>query len=165
LEHEEIAEQLLHGEGWAIIHPTAMMRAATVRQVGGYRSQFVPTEDIDLFLRMVETGGRCANLPEPLMRYRQHPGSANYTRFAEQEQKRKACVDDAFRRRGVPMPADWRLAPRRQVPLADVLSKWGWIALNKRRLTAARRHAMAVLKIRPLARSSWKLMYCAMRGR
>jgi glycosyltransferase involved in cell wall biosynthesis len=165
LEHEWIADTLLHAEGWAVIHPTTMMRTEAVRQVGGYRPQFVPSEDIDLFLRLLETGGRAANLPDVLLKYRQHPASANHTRFLEQEEKRRACIADAYERRGEPMPADWRMAPRREVPLVDLLSNWGWTAVKHHRRTAARRHAMAVLKIQPLKRSSWRLMYCALRGR
>jgi len=164
-DHDAIEQLLLHGDGWAVIHPTAMMRTAAVRAAGGYRSQYVPIEDLDLFLRMLEQGGRAANLPAVLLRYRQHATSANHTRFAEQEEKKRACVADAYARRGVPFPTDWAPPPRRQLMPTEELRQWAWAAVKRRRANVARRHAIRVLGMAPFERASWKLMYCALRGR
>lgn len=164
LTHEQIEAELLAGVGWAVVHPVAMMRTDAVRRAGGYRTEFVPIEDLDLFLRLVETG-RAANLPDVLLQYRQHPQSANRTRFAEQESKKRACVADGYRRRGLSMPADWAPRPRVVTPVTTELRNWGWTALQKGRTSAARRHALAVLRRQPWSPESWKLMYCALRGR
>jgi glycosyltransferase involved in cell wall biosynthesis len=164
-DHEEIERLFLGGEGWAVVHPAAMMRTAAMRSAGGYRTEYVPIEDLDLFLRLLEPGGRAANLPDVLLHYRQHANSANRTRFAEQEEKKRACVADAYQRRGRPFPADWAPPPRRQLMPAEELRQWAWAAVNRRRAGVARRHAIRVLGMQPFARSSWKLMYCALRGR
>ena len=57
-----------------IAHPTAMIRADSLNQVGGYRPYFFNTEDRDLWARLWEIG-RLHELPEPLLRYRVHSGS------------------------------------------------------------------------------------------
>src|SRR6266540_1177188 len=58
-----------------------MMRRAAVQAVGGYHAEFEPAEDFDLWLRLSEVG-RLANLPEVLMKDRQHARS-----FSEQHQR------------------------------------------------------------------------------
>jgi glycosyltransferase involved in cell wall biosynthesis len=162
--HEQIEADLLQGDGWAVLHPAAMMRAEAVRAIGGYRSQWVPIEDLDLFLRLTEIG-RAANLPDILLHYRQHPGSANHTRFAEQEEKKRMLLREVFARRGVIVPPDWALPVARPMPLVEEIRIWGWRAINRGRISAARRHAMSLLKMSPMSRESWRLVYCALRGR
>ena len=55
-EHEEIEQELLNGIGWAIVHPSAMMRRDAMVKVGGYREDLAVSEDLDLFLRLAEVG-------------------------------------------------------------------------------------------------------------
>jgi len=70
IKHEEIAERLLKGRGGQVIHPTAILRTKTLREVGGYREQdWGYAEDYDLWLRLLDVG-TLANLPTPLLRYR-----------------------------------------------------------------------------------------------
>ena len=142
-----------------------MMRTEAVRAIGGYRPEYVPVEDMDLFLRLLDRGGRAANLPDVLLHYRQHPGSANHTRFEEQEAKRGACVADAFRRRGMTIPSDLHLDPRYPMRLPDLFHHWGWLAVKHQRIDAALRHAVSLLMLQPFSAGSWKLMYCALRWR
>jgi hypothetical protein len=59
------------GLGVIMLHPTACLRLAPVRAVGGYRAQFDGAEDLDLWLRLLAVGG-LANIPEPLLDYRIH---------------------------------------------------------------------------------------------
>jgi glycosyltransferase involved in cell wall biosynthesis len=53
-----------------LAHPTFFMRAAAVGAVGGYRDPGWP-EDYDLALRLWESGGRLARIPEVLLRWRE----------------------------------------------------------------------------------------------
>jgi glycosyltransferase involved in cell wall biosynthesis len=164
LDHDQIDRDLLRGVGWAVVHPVAMMRAQALRATGGYRADRVPIEDLDLFLRLTEIG-RAANLPDVLLHYRQHMESTNHKRFREQEGKKLACVADAYKRRGTTMPENWQPPPRHQMTTQAELSQWAWAALKRKQIPAARRHAMSVLKLKPLSIASWRLMYCALRGR
>jgi Glycosyl transferase family 2 len=59
-----------------IAHPTVMFRREAVLAVGGYRAGFMPCEDYDLWLRLTDHYP-IANLPEPLLRYRLHPGQVS----------------------------------------------------------------------------------------
>ena len=164
LDHAHIDADLLRGVGWAVVHPVAMMRAEAVRATGGYRADRVPIEDLDLFLRMTEAG-KAANLPDILLHYRQHLESTNHKRFHEQEGKKLACVSDAYARRGATMPTNWEPPPRHQMTTQAELSQWAWAALKHHRIPAARKHAMSVLRLKPLSLQSWRLMYCVLRGR
>lgn len=54
-----------------ILHPTAMIRNAALRKVGGYRGGFPYAEDYDLWLRLSREGP-IGSLPDRLMRLRRH---------------------------------------------------------------------------------------------
>ena len=77
-------EHIERGEG-AIAHPTAFIRTAAIREIGGYREQFSKAQDADLWLRFLAKGYRLANLDgEPLLDYRCHERSATATSNALQ---------------------------------------------------------------------------------
>ena len=52
-----------------MVHASIMMRRAAYDAVGGYRAAFLLSQDIDLWLRMVQRDD-VDNLPEPLVRWR-----------------------------------------------------------------------------------------------
>src|ERR1019366_81947 len=138
LEHEAIEKEMLNGVGWAVAQPTSMIPASALKTVGPYRVDRVPSEDLDLFLRLAEIG-RVANLPEALLHYRPHPQIANHTRFEEQNALKRAILTEAHARRGIALPADW-IPPRRSVlPLDEEINLWGWRALKSGHVSAARK--------------------------
>src|SRR5690606_37978741 len=55
-----------------IAHPTLVVRRAALLAVGGYRDPGWP-EDYDLVLRLWAAGGRLANVPAVLLRWRERP--------------------------------------------------------------------------------------------
>lgn len=164
LTHEELDKQLMLGRAGVIRHPAAIMRAAAVRQIGGYRKVFDNAEDSDLFLRLAEVG-KVANLPDVLLLYRQHYGSINRMHFVDQKQKVTAAVYAAAQRRGVKMPEGWRYDPTPPLAIDTQIREWGWHALKHNRVDAARRHARELIRKKPLSVESWRLMLCALRGR
>src|SRR5205814_1803423 len=91
LAHDEIDQQLLAGKGGAVVHPAAMMRLDAVRRVGGYREEYNNSEDLDLFLRLVEVG-RAANLPDVLLKYRRHLESVSHQKYENQWRLKKLIV-------------------------------------------------------------------------
>ena len=163
LAHEEIDRQLLNGVGWAIVHPAAMMVRAAVMDLGGYRPEMEPSEDLDLFLRLAERG-RLANLPDVLLHYRQHVKSVNHTRCEEQNQAARRIITQAYDRRGGGPPPGWKLPEREVYPVRNEIDMWAWVALRGGHIAAARRHALSLLRVAPFSMSSWRLMYCAIRG-
>jgi glycosyltransferase involved in cell wall biosynthesis len=86
-----------------IAHPTFFLRADAVAAVGGYRDRGWP-EDYDLLLRLWETGGRFAKVPETLLRWRE--GTGRLSRVDP------AYGPDAFRRLKVHFLARTLLAGR-----------------------------------------------------
>jgi glycosyltransferase involved in cell wall biosynthesis len=54
-----------------IVHPTLLMRAALLRQIGGWRDGDFP-EDYDLILHVLAAGHRAAKVAEPLYFWRDH---------------------------------------------------------------------------------------------
>jgi glycosyltransferase involved in cell wall biosynthesis len=55
-----------------ITHGSVMARTSTLREAGGYRAEFWPAEDYDLWLRLLPRH-RFAKLPARLYSYRVHP--------------------------------------------------------------------------------------------
>ena len=175
-DHAGIDKLLLSGYGQAVVHPAAMFRRAAYEHVGGYRGDVARSsdgadvcEDLDLFLRLAEVG--CvANLPEVLLGYRQHYASITRTKMGQQAEVLPRVVGQAYDRRGLPRPTNGSLEKLGQSywtpkPIHEQLAEWGWQALKRGKPAAARLHALSLLKRRPLHLDSWRLAYCAVRGR
>ena len=60
-------------------HPSVMMRAKIVRDIGGYDEHYVDCEDYDLFSRLARSY-KTTNLKEVLLTYRCHSNSMNANR-------------------------------------------------------------------------------------
>ncbi len=54
-----------------VCHPSAMIRRSALRQISGYRENFLTSQDYDLWLRLLSVGD-IANLPDVLLQYRKH---------------------------------------------------------------------------------------------
>jgi glycosyltransferase involved in cell wall biosynthesis len=81
---EELAERLAQRETLTFTHPTMIYLRDVVRCLGGYRKEFEPCEDADLFARMLAEGGTILIQPEVLTWYRVHPGSISSRKMTEQ---------------------------------------------------------------------------------
>jgi glycosyltransferase involved in cell wall biosynthesis len=163
--HEEIDGAYIAGE-MAICHPTVMARAEAMRRVGGYRPEHFPAEDVDLWLRLAEIG-RLANLPESLLKYRQHFRSIGNAQRIRQEGAIRIAIADARRRRGLPHDATGEApASTRPEPTGlEHMRKWAWWALMSGYASTARGYAIRCWFRRPFSLESWRLLYCALRGR
>jgi glycosyltransferase involved in cell wall biosynthesis len=71
LTHEDIVGDLLVES--PLVHPSVMMRAEVLRELGGYRA-FDGPEDYDLWLRAHARGERFGKRREVLLHWRDHPG-------------------------------------------------------------------------------------------
>jgi glycosyltransferase involved in cell wall biosynthesis len=164
--HEEIDRAQLGGLV-VICHPTVMARAEVLRRVGGYRPETFPAEDLDLWLRLAEIG-RLANLPEALVKYRQHLQSIGNAQRVRQEAATGRVVADARRRRGLsrdePAAAPAPASPRPDPGGLDHMRKWAWWALASGYVSTARGYAIRCWCRRPFSLESWRLLYCALRG-
>jgi glycosyltransferase involved in cell wall biosynthesis len=164
LTHEELEAELLNGVGWALVHPTVMMRRDPLMKVGGYREDLAVSEDLDLFLRLAEVG-KLANLPDVLLKYRQHLGSVNYTKYEQQKAVKRRIVTEAYKRRGAPMPSNWAFRERKLLPHPEQCRRWGWAALRNGNIKVARLHALSAIRQAPMSIDTWRLTACVIRGR
>jgi len=62
-----------------LAHPSIMGRKGVLVEAGGYRKYFA--EDYEFWSRLAKKGLRLANYPEPLLRYRIHPGGIKSARL------------------------------------------------------------------------------------
>lgn len=164
LDHEGIDAMLLAGKGGSVVHPACMMRRDALTKIGGYKEHYNNSEDLDLFLRLAEVG-RVANLPDVLLKYRRHLESVSHTKYENQWKLKTQIVKEAYERRGKNMPADWSFTPWKPKPIVQQLREWAWMALKAGNLVAARKHAMGAFRRSPWSGDSWRLMFCAIRGR
>ena len=163
-DHEGIDRAHLDVRGGFISHPVAMIRAGIIREIGGYRADYWPGEDVDLWLRLAEIG-RLANLPERLLKYRRHLESIGHTRQARQNERCQSAAIVAYRRRGLPLPSWEALEKNDRTTDRQVhLRRWAWWALGAGNLRTARKYALKSLRSSPLSWHNWKLVACSLRG-
>ena len=165
LTHEEIDVQLLTAfGGWALLQPATMMRLEAVRRVGGYRGTYNISEDHDLFLRLAEVG-KVANLPEVLFHYRRRYDGATHTHLHQLAEAKGKVLRDAHERRGLALPPGWKVEPWKPVPKGEQARVWGWAALRAGNKRVARKHAWTASRYSPFSAATWRLVFCAVRGR
>jgi len=161
--HEEIDTALLR-KGWPVVHPAVMMRRDAVLAIGGYSETYPTNQDHDLFLRLAEHG-KLANLPDVLLQYRQHFQSITLAKSKQQGDMIEAILREAYPRRGLTMPTGLLNSRPRAMSHLDHHRNWCWAALSAGNIKTARRHAMETFRKKPLSPESWRMVYCAMRGR
>jgi glycosyltransferase involved in cell wall biosynthesis len=164
LTHEQLDSGMLADAGQLIYHPSVVIRKRAIDQVGVYRDDFLHCEDLDLFLRLAETG-RIVNLPEPLLDYREHMAKVGHERAVQQRQNSRRAVLEAHRRRGLPEPVGLPEPQGRSSTLGEIYRTWAWWALMSGEVAVARKYAVASLPRAPFELASWKLLFCAIRGR
>jgi hypothetical protein len=89
----------------------------------------------------------------------------SHQKYENQWKLKKQIVAEAYERRGMKFPDDWTFTPWQPKPVVQQLREWAWAALKAGKISAARKHAMSVFKKAPLSTDSWRLMFCALRGR
>ena len=80
------------------VHGATMFRIQAARRLGGYREEFVCSQDYDFFWRMCDAAGG-ANLPDPLYHYRFRTGAVSGQRATDQARVHMATKALAWARR------------------------------------------------------------------
>jgi glycosyltransferase involved in cell wall biosynthesis len=87
-------------------HSAVTVRKSVLQAAGGYRSAFMPSEDLDLWLR-IAANHELSNLPETVARYRVHPGQETLAKIELQSIRAFAArVAAREREAGRPDPFD-----------------------------------------------------------
>jgi glycosyltransferase involved in cell wall biosynthesis len=158
-------QQLLLKGHTAICHPAAMMRRDAVAKVGGYDLYFKTTQDLDLWLRLGEVG-RLGNVPEVVLKFRQHESSVSETKREEQRRFGREAVERAWKRRGITdgvFEADepWRPGKDRASRHRYAL-RYGWWGFNSGTRNTALAYGLKAVSIQPLNAGGWKLLASAL---
>ncbi|QJW92708.1 glycosyltransferase [Frigoriglobus tundricola] len=122
LDHDEIDRANLAGK-LTIVHPSLVFRRAAVVGAGAYRQETAGSEDLDLMLRLAETG-RLANVPDVLLRYRRHHESLTHSAPGQVSEAAYRALRDAWARRGLGDPP-LRPAARAPVPPPRTTTRCG----------------------------------------
>ena len=132
----DLARYVRNNETIGFHHPAVIMRRDVVLEIGGYRPQFWPADDIDLWTRIAEKGHLLLVQQEYLLKYRIHSRSVSIANavFARRQLRWvKQCA--ASRRQGIPEPSHqeflhieanhplWRRWNRRKKEAAKVCYK------------------------------------------
>ena len=146
-----------------VYHPAVIYRRNAVLDLGGYRPECREAEDLDLFLRLAEVG-QIVYLPEPLLKYREHRAKAGISRSKSQ---RSSVIGDP-RGRSQATQFGPRIGTRLQtaslaVDPSQIYQTWAWWALMSA-ISPPRKHALTCVRRAPLSLSTWRLVYCALRG-
>jgi glycosyltransferase involved in cell wall biosynthesis len=105
--HDEISAALLRGVS-AIAHPTVVMRSDVLRDAGGYDARRYPSEDLDLWFRLADSG-ELANLGEALLQHRRHKEAIGVYERENMKAMALAICNEARTKRG--------LRPQRGTPI------------------------------------------------
>jgi glycosyltransferase involved in cell wall biosynthesis len=153
LTHEEIDTSQINGQG-KIMHPAATISRAALEKIGGYRPQFEPGEDFDLFLRLAEVG-KLANLPEALLRYRMHMKNVTVSRKEHHQQVKQQALTEAYERRQLD-PAKLPTISFNESPMDEAEFHFFWMemALSSGFYQSARKNAWLGFKACPLTQRS-----------
>ena len=164
LSHEQIVTDLLNYKGQMVYHPAVIYRRKAVLDLGGYRPKCREAEDLDLFLRLAEVG-QIVNLPEPLLKYREHRAKAGISRSNELGHHTRAIIEEARKRHNLgPVPEHVSSQASLSGDPSQIYQTWAWWALMSGHIATARKHALTCIRRAPLSLSTWRLVYCALRG-
>ena len=104
--HDEISAALLCGVS-PMAHPTIVARCEALRTAGGYDARRYPSEDLDLWFRLGESG-ELANLGEALLQHRRHKAALGVREREKMKAMALAICNEARTKRGL---RPWRGTP------------------------------------------------------
>jgi glycosyltransferase involved in cell wall biosynthesis len=163
LTHKDIDKGHLTGGGQVMYHPSVLIRREALEKIGLYR-EWPAALDLDLFLRLAEVG-ELANLPDVLLKYRQHMGSIGHAKMKLQLETCREMVRQAYVRRGQMLASNIGFDKIKQMTETEQHRKWAWWALKGGHVPSARKHARKALRKSLFSTASWRVMLCALRKR
>jgi len=105
--HDEISAALLCGVS-PMAHPTIVARGDALRAAGAYDARRYPSEDLDLWFRLAESG-ELANLGESLLQHRRHKVAIGVCEREKMKAMALTICNEARTKRG--------LRPQRGTPI------------------------------------------------
>ncbi len=158
LSHEEIdRHHMAANTGTAFASPTTFIRVEALRAVGGYRDKALFGEDFDVFLRLAERGRLCT-MQDTLLLYRQHLGSVGYDRNRQQREAVRWAVEDAYKRRNLPIPDGLFNEPIPERTASYAYRQWSEWSLRGGNIGMARRYGWHAVSKAPWSPRGWQAL-------
>ena len=155
-DHSSIENELVAGNGGALIHASFLFRREALIRCGGYRENYNYLEDLDLFIRLLDFG-RLANLPDVLYHYRQHPLSINHVQ-GNRDLQAAEIVAPLRQRKGLPR---WIPKPdpaSQSASVADFRRKWAFDAAENGHYDSAWANALQAVRLAPFQKINWSCL-------
>jgi glycosyltransferase involved in cell wall biosynthesis len=120
---DELQRFLAAREPLTFTHPTMIYRRDIAAGLGGYRREYEPCEDTELFARMIAAGGVILIQPEVLTLYRVHAGAASRRQAVQMFLKRHFVYHNFYRERDGQSAESYEefIASRARLPIAGRL--------------------------------------------
>ncbi len=120
---DELERVVAAREPLTFTHPTMIYRRSVARALGGYRREYEPCEDTELFARMLATSGIILIQPEILTLYRVHGGAISQRQTRQMFLKRHFVYFNFYRERDGKHAVYYRewLADQRRLPIGQRL--------------------------------------------
>jgi hypothetical protein len=154
--HSEITHKMISGLSNALAHPTVVTRTEALLSVGGYRRDRVPSEDLDLWIRLSHIG-KLANMSEQLLSYRRHRDTISVRERDSQWKIGNEIINEARKGHGLP-PLVLRPLAAARSRLASYHFECARTALLSGPRAAAIKHARASIASEPF----WAEPYLAL---
>lgn len=121
---DQVNKLIRLNEPLGFTHPAVIMKKQAVQSVGGYRAQFWPVDDIDLWNRIVEKGYKVLVQPKYLLKYRIHSNSVSISNARKTRLKFHWVKESLLARRSGKKEPDWEefCQFRKQMPLIDKIN-------------------------------------------
>jgi FkbM family methyltransferase len=163
LTHDAIDMSQIDGRG-KIMHPASMIRQSALSKIDGYRPEFEPGEDFDLFLRLAEVG-KLANLPDSLLKYRMHTKNVTVDKKERHQRVKQQALAEAYARRNLDLSKLVKIQTN-DSPLQESDFRFFWMemALSSKFYGSARKNAWLGFQSKPLAKHSIKLLILGFGG-
>jgi glycosyltransferase involved in cell wall biosynthesis len=159
---DELDRFIAAREPLSFLHPSMILSRQAALDLGGYRRETEPAEDVDLFARMLATGATILIQPEVLLQYRVHTGAISarsakrqfmsvrwtYHNFYAARDGRPTLSYDAFLEHERRRPWKERLALRTQL-MSDGLYRRSTTALVGGRKLLALTYLALASALRP----------------
>lgn len=162
-DYDNILIEQIKGRG-VIIHPSVMIRRSKLSLIGGYRSEFEPGEDFDLFLRLIEVG-KITNLSDILLKYRTHFKNVTITRKHYHQFVKQKALKEAYYRRKINAQVPIILLNGSPEQEQDYRFLWMEMALSSGFYNSARKNALLGFIAQPLQASSLKRLLIGLGGK
>ncbi|MEH2048723.1 FkbM family methyltransferase [Nostoc sp.] len=155
LDHDAIDTSQMNGKG-KIMHPASMIRQKVLLEINGYRPEFEPGEDYDLFLRLAEVG-KLANLPNVLLKYRMHTKNVTVEKKEHHQRVKQQALQEAYNRQNLNQERVPTIlindSPSQE---SDFRFLWMEMALSYGSYQSARKNAWLGFQSKPLSKHSIK---------